>query len=295
MMPFEASEHSLWVSKYSCRWRAVMERAPGPMEVKSENRACMGTTESRRLIETDVSFEVGPYGILFLPLLLYQLWVLESVSSLFLTSTAACVEWRIKHIFHDYRKEGLVRPWLFCIYIIYLFIYSLIYCLLFLILPLVCLVWQEAEAYWLFSVALRLGWPADATGGWEVRKGRPMLGSALWLSGTPQWLFCHIPCSHSTAPLSAASSHSLQPMASLRRLLFPGWRWTPVWLIWGISYSGSPHLCPHTPKSPVSFLLSQFSVFLSIYSPWLDCCIICPKHKTWCYLYSLNWNYDGYV
>lgn len=128
MMPFEASEHSLWVSKYSCRWRAVMERAPGPMEVKSENRACMGTTESRRLIETDVSFEVGPYGILFLPLLLYQLWVLESVSSLFLTSTAACVEWRIKHIFHDYRKEGLVRPWLF-LYLYYLFVHLFTYLL----------------------------------------------------------------------------------------------------------------------------------------------------------------------
>lgn len=77
---------------------------------------------------------------------------------------------------------------------------------------------------------------------------------------------CHIPCSQSTTPLSAASSHSLQPMASsLRCLLFPGWRWTPAWLTWGVFYSGSPHLCPRTPKSPVSFLHSQIVQWLLVY------------------------------
>lgn len=114
--PFKASEHSLWVSKYSHRWRAVMERAPQPMKVKSGNRACIGTPKSRCLIETDVGFEVGPCGILFLPLLLYQLWVLESVSSLFLTSTAVCIDWREKHIPHDYRN-GDVSPWVVCLFV----------------------------------------------------------------------------------------------------------------------------------------------------------------------------------
>lgn len=153
-----------------------------------------------------------------------------------------------------------------------------------LILPLVCLVWQEAEAYWLFSVGLHLGWPAeDATGGWEVGKGRPILASALWLSGIPLWLLCQILRSHSTAPMSVASSHSLQPMATLSCILLLWWRRTPSWLNWTVSYSVSPHLCPPTtPKSPASLTspsqILQWFLFYFFLPIRLFLLIRCPKY-----------------
>lgn len=256
MTPLQ-DKHGPRASKYSHSWRAVSIGVPTAPVGESGNGACIGTTESGYLVEADASFEVRPRGILFLLLLLYQLWVLESVTSLFLTSTAACVNQRMKHPLQVYGNDGPCKSQALLLLLLLLLLFTVPHPAFG--RPIMAGSWGPLAVLSRSSPRLasrrchrRLKGGKGEThpGILSLTQWYPRIGFSV-LSHAPIWQPCLLGLLHIAA----------SPMTSWPRLLLMLLRWTPVQLILLCATSSmSP-----TPESPASLPLPEIFQWLLFY------------------------------